>query len=199
MNKLIVAALVVSCLGVLGCDERARELAAQASTLLDQRSAQLSRKITAEVDAYSQYSAHAVKDEHDLTIDSLANERAERGNDLEDALVSGKLLPSQWRKHVADYAHADYDIQKATYFGELDAESRFLEQYNQVQIEQDKVTALKTLLQALAKKPGLKNEAVSLADFAKQTKDGFDQKVCDGLKGKTDDGSKKLREDKHCN
>ena len=65
-NVWIAAALLPGLLLLGGCDDKAREFAAKTKAILDQRSVQLTKKIAAEVEAYSAYAALATEDHRNL-------------------------------------------------------------------------------------------------------------------------------------
>lgn len=177
MKLTLFLVLIALC----GCDERALDFAKKTKNILDQRSTQLSNKIAAEKKAYDNSAAQASEDHRILAGLSLQNERNERSSTLAADYDEERKPVSLWRKDLAEYATIDYDVNRELLTAEMDASSRYLQSYEDLQIEQDKVEALSKLLAALAKKPSLKSDVSDLASFAQDTKDEFDKQVCTHL------------------
>lgn len=195
-NRLRAGTAVVLMLGPLataGCDDQAREFASKAQQLLSQRSEQISRKLGAEKAAYNSSAAHAAEDHRALVDSALQNERNERADTLAADYAEGRRPVSLWRKDLAEYATVDYETNRQLLIEDIDANSRYLETFAILTIEQDKVDALSKLLAALAKKPSLKDDIAALGTFAGEAKTDFDKKVCTDLKsrkGNRDDAEK---------
>jgi len=168
--------------GLLGCDEDARDFATKTKIILDQRSAQLSRKIASERETYDKEAAAASEDHRALVDSTLQNERNERTDSLSADYEEGRKPVSLWRKDLSDYAKIDYTTNREILISEMDASTLYLQKLDDLKIEQDKVDALSKLLSTLANKPSIKNEIGALASFAEDTKQEFDQKVCTQLK-----------------
>lgn len=168
-----------------GCDEQAREFAQKTKTILDQRSEQISKKIAAEKDAYNKFAAYAAEDHRALVDSSLQNERNERGDHLAADYDEDRKPVSLWREDLADYAKADYSANRELLTAAMDANTQYLENFEQLSIEQDKVAALSKLLVALAMKPSIKEDVQALTSFAQDTKQEFDKKVCTQLKSQS--------------
>ncbi len=198
MRNCIFALLLLAVALTTGCDDQARKFAAETKKILEQRSSFLSKKIAAEMAGYSAYTAKAVEDRRTLAIEALTNDHAERANVLAADYQANRKPVALWRKDLADGAQADFEGNRQLLKTDLDAETNYLQRYASLAIEQDKVDALATLLDALSQKRSLKDEATALAGFAEDTKKEFDSKVCDSLKSKTDAASKKLFADKKC-
>jgi hypothetical protein len=172
-----------------GCDERALDFAKKTRDILEQRSTQLANKIAAEKKAYNASAAQANEDHRTLVALSLSNERNERSTTLMADYMDQRKPVSLWRKDLAEYATIDYDTNRELLTAEMDADSRYLQSYEDLKIEQDKVEALSKLLDVLAKKPSFKSGISDLASFAKDTKDEFDKKVCTQLQSQMKDGN----------
>src|SRR5947207_12348500 len=103
-KRLTILSLAAASLVGAACDEKARELAKQASAVLEQRSEQLSRKIAAEKAAYHASAALAARDRRELIDASLRNERNERVDQLAADYAEGRKPVSAWRRDLAEYA-----------------------------------------------------------------------------------------------
>jgi hypothetical protein len=176
------ASLLAVCFVLAGCDQKAREFATRTKAVLDQRSEQLARKIQAETNAYNNAAAQAAEDHRALVESSLQNERNERADALAADYDEGRKPVSLWRKDVSEYARIDYETNRGLLTVEMDASSRYLQNFADLKIEQDKVDALSKLLGALAKNPSLKDDIDALGAFASDSKTEFDKKVCGDLK-----------------
>jgi hypothetical protein len=198
MRIQIVAFFLPAVLLMTGCDEQAQRFATETNAILEQRSCELSKKIAAETQAYNDYAAKAAEDRRTLAIRSLSNENAERADALAADYRDRRKPVSLWRKDLSEAAQVAYETNKGLLTTDLDAEASYLQRYQSLTIEQDKVDALAKLLDALAKKQSLKDEAAALEGFAADTNKAFDSKVCAALKPKTDAASKKLYKDDKC-
>jgi hypothetical protein len=176
----LVGALVAMTL-TAGCDETAREFAARTREILEQRSAQLSAKIAAEMTAYSKIATHAAEASRALVDSRLMNERQERASVLALDYLEGQKPASRWRTELAGYAQIDYEVNRELLTADMDAHTRFLTQVQALKLEQDKVDALDRLLGTLAAKRSLQEDVAAAATFAQDAKTEFDKKVCDQL------------------
>jgi hypothetical protein len=161
-----------------GCDDQAREFAARTREILEQRSAQLAAKIAAESTAYSKMAIHAAEASRLLADSRLLNERQERAGTLALDYMEGRKPFSRWRADVAEYARVDHDVNRQLLTADMDAHTRFLIQVQALQIEQDKVDALATLLGTLARKRSVAEDLAAATTFATDAKTEFDKKVC---------------------
>jgi hypothetical protein len=185
--------MLFASLALSACDEKAIEFAKRTKQVLDQRSQQLAAKIAAEKAAYNASAAHAAEDHRALVDTSLRNARTERAGALAADYDEGRKPVSQWRRDLADYARIDYDANRGLVTDDIDADSKYVQIFTELTIEQDKVDALSKLLAALTKKPSLKDDVDALGSFAGDTKTAFDKLVCADLKTKkdaTDDAGK---------
>jgi hypothetical protein len=185
-NRLAQCAVIVAfstCLfAIAGCDEDARQFAEKTKTILDQRSDQLAKKIAAEKRSYDNWASNAAEDQRALLDSSLQNERNERSDILAADYDEGRRPVSLWRKDLSDYARIDYDANRQLLLSDLDANTRYLQGFDDLKIEQDKVDALSKLLVTLEKNPSLKDNIKAISSFAEDTKTEFDKKVCSELK-----------------
>lgn len=179
--------LLAASAGLSGCDDQARHFAAQTLTILQHRSDEIAAKIGAEKTAYSASAVHAAEDRRALTEITLRNDRNERSTSLAADYDEGRKPVSQWRKDLAEYGQTDYDTNMAVFSGEVDASSRYLQTFETLTAEQDKVDALTKLLGALAKKQSLKADVGALGQFAEDSSKEFNTKVCGQIR--TDQGS----------
>lgn len=200
----VVLFLGVATALLTSCDDKARQLASQTDQLLKQRSRQLTAQTAREVAAYHDYAARATEDQRALVAASLANDRSEQADKLAaQDLEAPKDIPL-WRVQLADYANLDYAATRQQLSTDLDATTSYLQKYEDISIEQDKVDALAKLLAVPEKKPSMKDQITSVSSFAQDTKDAFDKDVCTSLKAKqagTDSAAKaaaKLYADKKC-
>ncbi len=191
-SKTLILLIVVGTVGLSGCDEQARKFASQTLKILERRSAELSAKIVAEKAAYSRSAVHAAEDHRALVDITLRNERNERSTDLAAEYDEGKPV-SQWRKDLAEYGSVDYDANMEMFSADLDESSQYLQVFEDLKIEQDKVDALTKLLGALAEKQSLKAEVEAVGKFAEDSSKEFNQKVCTQIKADQDSTDAKVK------
>ena len=181
----VIASLSV-CL--TGCDDKAKKFAEQTKSLLDQRSEQLAAKIAAEKAAYKKSAAHATENQRALVDSTLRNERNERTDELAADYSEGRKPVSLWRKHIAEYAKIDFTQNRDLLAADMQSETRYLQKFEDLKVEKEKVDALSKLLEALSKKRTLKEDSDALSGFSQDTKLRFDTKVCthlNAIKGTT--------------
>lgn len=133
--------------------------------------------------------------------DALANERSERVNELSADYQEQRKPASLWRKDLSDYAQADYAARRNLLTSDINANTLYLQRFESLKADQDKVDTLAKLLSALANKPSLRSDLTVMANFAEETKKSFDDKVCADLKAKGEAGNsaaQKLLKDKGC-
>jgi hypothetical protein len=204
LKTLCASSVVVVSLAVTGCDEKARQLATQTDLVLRQRSKELTAKTAAEVTAYHSYASLATENQRVLVAASLANDRSEQADRIAAEYLDNEQNIPLWRTQLAQYADLDYTAERQRLSTDLDATSLYLQKYEDISIEQDKVDALEKLLTILVKEPSLKDQITSVSSFAQDTKDAFDKDVCSSLKTKqagTDAAAKtaaELYRDKKC-
>ena len=167
---------------IVGCDDQARDFAQKTKAILDQRSEQLLKKITAERTAYDRFASQTAEDQRALVDSALQNERNERSDALAADYDEGRKPVSLWRKDLSEYARIDYEANRELLVADMDANTRFLQNFDNLKIEQDKVDALAKVLAALSQKPSLKDDISAISSFAGDTKTEFDKKVCSQLK-----------------
>jgi hypothetical protein len=163
------------------CDEKAQQFALRTAEILQQRSAELTRKIAAERKAYQDVAAIANETHRDLIESSLANERTARSTALAADYDEGRKPASRWQTDLAEYAQIDYRLNRDLLAADVGAGAEYLQKLQVLEVEQAKVDALAKLLAALAKKPSLAADLEAIGAFAEDTKAEFDKKVCEAL------------------
>ena len=159
-----------------GCDDEAREFARQTAALLKQRSAELTKKIDAEVTAYGELATILGNAERTVTTTTLRNDRNRRAIDVTADYAEGRRPVSRWQTDLLDYAQVDYAATRELLIAGIDANSRFLQGLQALEIEQTKVDAAAKLLESLETKPSWKDELAAVTDFAKDVKKAIDEK-----------------------
>jgi len=188
MNTKTGPFLIVGlCVTLSGCDQEARDFAANTIKILQARSKDIGTKIKAENDAYTRFSAAAAQDHRDLLDSAIRNEINERSITLAASYHDDPKLIAQWRKDMAAFGDVDFNLQSQLFNGDLDESAKYLQNFQSLKIEQDKVDALAKLLGVLAKKQSAIAELKALGEFAEDSKQQFDTKVC--LQIKTDQAS----------
>lgn len=163
------------------CDEEARQFAVRTAGILQQRSAELTRKIAAERKAYDTVAAIAHQSHRDLIEASLNNERTSRSIALAAEYDEGRKPASRWQADLEEYAQIDYRMNRDLLSADFGAGAEYLQKLQALEIEQAKVDALATLLARLAKQPSLAEDLQAIGAFAEDTKVAFDTKVCAAL------------------
>src|SRR5262249_7233662 len=82
---------------------------------------------------------------------------------------------------LREYANADYRQQRDLLLPAMEAEGQTLAQIQKVEVDRQRVAALRAALTNLTKKQGLVEQAGEVADFVKNVKTDLDKRVCDGL------------------
>jgi hypothetical protein len=192
---------VLGCLGLsllaAGCDGAAREFAAKTAALLKERSAQLSRKIKAEMTAYRELADIAADAEREALAMSLSNERDERSIAAAADYAEGRRPVSRWQSDLLAYAERDYAAHRPRLITEIDAANRFMADVQALEVEQAKIDVLADLLQALEKKPSFKEDAAAIGGFAADLKAAIEER-CTVLGKATDDVSKAAFKNLRC-
>jgi hypothetical protein len=163
------------------CDEQAQQFAVRTAEILNQRSAELTRKIAAERKAYQDASTIANETQRDLIESSLNNERSAQSIALAADYDEGRKSPSRWQTDLAQYAQLDYQLNRDLLSADLGAGAEYMQKLQALEIEQAKIDALAKLLAALAKKPSLAADLQAIGAFVEDTKAEFDKKVCEEL------------------
>jgi hypothetical protein len=177
MRRAAAAALCVALSALTaGCDDDAREFARQTAALLKQRSAELTRKIDAEVTAYGELATILGNAERTVTTTTLRNERNGRAIGMTADYAEGRRPVSRWQTDLLDYAQVDYTATRELLLAGIDANSRFLQGVQALEIEQAKVDTAAKLLESLEKKPSWKDEVVAVKDFAADVKKAVDER-----------------------
>jgi hypothetical protein len=176
---LILCLLVAP--AVSACDDDARQFAVRTAQILQQRSAELTRKIAAERQAYEAVAGIANEVQRDLIEASLMNERTARSIALAADYDEGRKPPSRWQTDLAEYAQLDYRLNRDLLTADFGAGAEYMRKIQALEIEQAKVDALAKLLAALARKPSLAADLQAIGAFAEDMKTEFDAKVCEAL------------------
>jgi hypothetical protein len=183
MNRRLTRLVLVlgGALLASSCDKDALNLAQEALKLLEFYEQQLDRKLSDEHTAYiaqAQVQAQATREQ---AIESLAQDRMERARSLALDFLEGQKRISRWREPLRDYANADYRAQRDLLLPAMETEGATLAQIQKVEVDRQKVAALRAALTNLTKKPGLVEQATDVANFVKDVKTDLDKRVCDGL------------------
>ena len=181
-SNILTLVLAVGTFGLCGCDETAQSFATKTLNILERRSADLSAKVGAEKTAYARWALHAAEDDRALVDSTLQNERNERSSILAADYDEGRKPVSQWRKDLAEYGRVDYEANMEMFSAGLDGSSQYLQAFESLKVEQDKVDALTKLLGALTKKQSMKADVEALGKFAEDSSKEFNKKVCTQVK-----------------
>ncbi len=181
--KWLRAFILLFSLAFAACDETALRMARETRDVLDAYERQLRLKVASETKAYLRQAQIEAEAAREQGYSNLEQERIERARGLALDVLDGRKDPRRWRDAVRDYARADYVVQRDLLLAGIDAESRFLEKIQALQIEKEKIAALREAFDALASKPGLTEQLKGLTEFAQQTTDDFHKRVCDSLTG----------------
>src|SRR3977135_2273782 len=153
MRRILISLLIigVACLSACG-DQEAREYAAKMIPVLDSYQEQLSQKIKAEHDPYQELAdTYDQARKADITI-HLAGERESRSEELGETIAnSNKPSFLQITAPLQEYATLDFETTKSLLQEELDARSKYLSDLESIEIDLQKVKALKNALQEMAK------------------------------------------------
>jgi hypothetical protein len=166
---------------ISACDEKAQEFARRTAEILEARSAELSKKMAAETKAYQTVAAIATETHRDLIDSSLRNERNARSIALAADYDEGRKPVSRWQTDLAEYGQMDYRLTRDLLAADIDAGSEFLQKMQALELEQAKINALAKLLAALAEKPTIAQDIEAVTQFAEDTKNDFDKKICEAL------------------
>jgi hypothetical protein len=180
-RRLALAVCLAGSVLASGCDAAAREFAKKTVELLNERSAQLTKKIKAEQAAYKEIAGLAAQGKREVLAMRLANERDERAIAVAADYADGRRPISRWQSHLLDYAQLDYDAHRETLNADIDEQSRFMADIQALQVEQAKVVVLSKLLSALEEKPTLKDELTAAGKFGKDLRDAIVER-CAALK-----------------
>jgi len=178
-SRLAIGSVIA--LGLAGCDENALRMAREAHNVLSAYEQELEHKLASEQRAYTQQSQIEAEAGREQMYSNLEQERIERSRSLALDLIEGKQDVSRWREQIREYAKADYAIQRDILLADMNSQFQFLEKIQALAVDKQKIVALSKAFDLLSEKPALADQLRDLADFAKESKDGFDKAVCDGL------------------
>jgi len=163
------------------CDEDARRLAKEAARVLGNYQAELQKKLDAEETAYRRQAQIESQAQRDQAFAMLEQERIERSRSMALDYLETSKSPARWREPLRDYAKADYGVQRQLLLEELDTDSRYLEKIQALEVDKQKIAALKRAFEALAAQPEAVKTAAGLAQAGNETITQFDRMVCAGL------------------
>lgn len=185
MKRILWSLVIVAAAGLSGCgDDEAREYAAKMIPVLDSYQEQLSQKIKAEQDSYDEL-AEAFEEarEADIRI-RLAAERVRRSEDSAEEFTSAKEPPtlSQILASVQKYAKTDFEATQGILQEGLDARSQYLNDLEGLEVELQKVKALKEALKELSKDKSDFKKFKGATEFLLKTDEGINKLLCADLK-----------------
>jgi len=188
VRKILISLLIFGVVGLSACgDKEAREYAAKMIPVLDSYQEQLSQKIKAEQDSYEELAdTYDQARKADITI-HLAGERENRSEELGET-IANSTKPSflQITAPLQEYATLDFETTKSVLQEELDARSKYLSDLESIEIDLQKVKALKNALQEMAKSKGDFKSFKEAADFLLKADDGINSLLCTDLKKQLD-------------
>ena len=188
MRRILISLLIigVACLSACG-DQEAREYAAKMIPVLDSYQEQLSQKIKAEQDSYQELAdTYDQARKADITI-HLAGERESRSEELGETIAnSNKPSFLQITAPLQEYATLDFETTKSLLQEELDARSKYLSDLESIEIDLQKVKALKNALQEMAKSKGGFKSFKEAANFLLKADEGVNSLLCTDLKKQLD-------------
>jgi hypothetical protein len=187
------------------CDQKARDFAKDAKTMLDEYAARIDRQIQTESQYYQHYAVLEVKHQHENLVIAERADRAERRSELAVGLAEGSKSELRVRNYLREYAQSEYDSHRDAYIGEVDATRQYLAKLQALQADKDRVEALGKMLDGLSKKLSLTDEVSAIKQTVSDTKTDFDKLICDDIAnrlkaatGKDKDSLTKLQSDRKC-
>jgi hypothetical protein len=202
MRKATIILLPLTLI-VASCDQKARDFAKNAKTILDDYAARIDRQIQTEAQYYQRDAVLEVKHQHENLQNSVKADRSELRSELAIELTAGSKSPLRTRSYLRDYAQSEYARRSAAYTGQVDATGQYLAKLQLLQADKDRVQALGKLLEALSRKLSLAAEMSAVTQAVSETKTDFDKLICDDIatKLKTAADSKsllQLQKDRKC-
>jgi DNA repair exonuclease SbcCD ATPase subunit len=189
MRKLTALLAIAVAVSLSGCgDKEAREYAARLIPVLDSYQEQLSQKIKAEQESYTELAkAFEEARKEDVTTRLMA-ERNRRSEELGEKISGAKEPPalSQIFASLQDYAKSDFETTQSLLEESLDARSKYLADLESLEVELQKVKLLKEALKELAKSKSDFKKFKEAADFALKTDEGITKLLCADLKKQLD-------------
>jgi len=185
MKKIWSLLLIIGVLGLSGCgDKEAREYAAKLIPLLDSYQEQLSLKIKVEQDSYSELADIYEEARRSDIVDQLEIERNRRAEESGEKIANAKDAPSllQILAPLQEYGKLDFESTQALLQEELDARGKYLTDLESIEIELQKVKALKEALQEMAKSKGDLKKLQEAASFLTKTDEEINKLLCVDLR-----------------
>ena len=188
MRRMLTSLLIIGAACLSGCgDKEAREYAAKMIPVLDSYQEQLSQKIKAEQDFYEELAdTYEEARKADISI-RLAAERERRSEELgEIAKSRGAPTLSQITASLQDYAKLDFETTQSLLQEEMDARSKHLSDLESIEIDLQKIKALKQALKELSKSKGDFKSFKEATDSLIKTDEGVNKLLCTDLKKQLD-------------
>jgi outer membrane murein-binding lipoprotein Lpp len=185
MNKLIVAVLSIAVVSLSGCgDKEAREYASKLVPVLDSYQEQLSSKIKAERESYGELAdSYEEARQEDISL-RLSMERRNRSEALAEELITSSNAPrlANIIGPLKEYAKLDFDTTRTLLDEQMDSRSKYLADLESLEIEAQKIKALKESLEDLAKSKASFKKFKGTADFIAKTEEGMNTLLCADFK-----------------
>jgi hypothetical protein len=156
-------------------------MAKDARALLNSYETELVKKLVAEQTAYQLQAQVEARARREQAFANLEQERIERSRAMALDFLDGKRGVARWQEPVRDYARKDYEIQRGFLLEDMNGQMQFLARIQTLEVDKQKISALKQAFGALAEKPTLTEQAEQLASFAKDTSSEFDKQLCANL------------------
>lgn len=205
MKKLSVLALFPLAFLLTGCDQAARDFAKSAKAMLDEYAARIDSQILTESQYYQRAAVLDAGQQHQNLLNSLTADRGEKGSDLAAEIQQSAQTAAAVRSYLREFAESEFSERRDAYVQQADSTRQFLANLQTLQAAKDRVEALDKLLDALANKPGLIDQAKAIQQTVSDTKTDFDKLICDDIAKKlmTATGSDKasltkLQSDRKC-
>lgn len=183
--KKKLALLIITVVSLSGCgDKEAREYAAKLIPVLDSYQEQLSQKIKAEQDSYEELAqTYEEARKADVTI-RLNAERTRRSEEIGERISNASQPPtlSQILAPLQDYAKLDFETTQTLLQEGLETRSKYLADLESLEIELQKIKALKAALQELAKSKSDFKKFKEASDFLLKSNEGVNKLLCGDLK-----------------
>jgi outer membrane murein-binding lipoprotein Lpp len=189
MRILKALLAIVVAVSLSGCgDKDAREYAARLIPVLNSYQEQLSQKIKAEQESYTELAKAFEEARKEDVKTRLMAERNRRSEELGEKISTAKEPPtlSQIFASLQDYAKSDFETTQSLLEESLDARSKYLADLESLEVELQKVKLLKEALKELAKSKSDFKQFKQAADFALKTDEGITKLLCADLKKQLD-------------
>lgn len=184
MKKIFIVILVLGMIFLSGCgDKEARQYAEKMIPVLDSYQEQLSQKIKVEKESYNELADTYDEARKADIILRLTNERRRRAEIAGEKIVNSKdnITLTQILDSLQDYAKSDFETTQALLQEELDTRSQYLTNLESLEIELQKIKAVKEALQELAKGKSDFKQFKQSADFVLKTDEEINKLLCADL------------------